>query len=145
MATKKTTTTTTSTIAAEPSVQPALTDSPTSGESASADELINFDAITDLPTKCAIIDANNVYQGMVDLPAEGDKTDRHLIHINECDLPTGEYTWDGSCFHPIKARAMANVLAVESLEASIKVLQKNDVAVPVEVLIWLSQLKKSVA
>lgn len=49
---------------------------------------------------CALIDAADVFQGMVDVD-EAALTDRHLTSITECDLLPGLYRWvrhDGNEF-----------------------------------------------
>lgn len=42
--------------------------------------------------RCASIDAQSVYQGMVEID-DAELTDRHLTSIPECDLPPGQYRW----------------------------------------------------
>ena len=126
-----------------PDVQPALTNETSAGVgSASASgEIVEVPTL--IPTHCAFVDEKGVYQGLVEYPALGTETAQHLLHINQCDLGVGEYVWDAKeqSFHPIKARNNANVLALDALDASIKLFQKNDIDVPLEVLIWVKQLK----
>lgn len=43
---------------------------------------------------CAVLDDRGVYMGMMATPSRGDRTDRHLVLINECDLPAGKYRWE---------------------------------------------------
>lgn len=109
------------------------------------DETLPVVVVDAKPSQCALINDDNVFVGMVDYPEEGEETDRHLLDVNSCDLPLNEYVWDANekCFHPLKARNQAVVLAVEAINASIKVLQKSDVEVPLDTLIWLKTLQSN--
>lgn len=73
--------------------------------------------------RCAQIDAQGVYQGMVEVePAQ--LTDRHLPTITECDLPAGEYRWVpepvtdanpfGGKFVPLRFEAVQAKLAAQA-------------------------------
>lgn len=73
--------------------------------------------------RCAHLDAQGVYQGMVEIePAQ--LTDRHLPTITECDLPPGEYRWQaepvseanafGGKFVPLKFDAIQAKLAAQA-------------------------------
>lgn len=70
--------------------------------------------------RCAQLDAQGVYQGMVEVePAQ--LTDRHLPTITECDLPAGEYRWQadpanafGGKFVPLRFEAVQAKLAAQA-------------------------------
>lgn len=50
--------------------------------------------------RCALLDAADVYVGMVDVDDPADLTDRHLPQITACDLPGGEYRWQADAGNP---------------------------------------------
>jgi len=93
-----------------------------------------------VPSQVAVINTKGVFIGMEDYPA-GDPEEHQLVDITECDLEPGKYVWDGEAFQPIKSRNNAIALAVDAIDASIKVLQKQDQDIPLEVLIWIKSLK----
>lgn len=70
--------------------------------------------------RCAQIDAQGVYQGMVEVEASA-LTDRHLPTITSCDLPAGEYRWGpdtanpfGGKFVPLKFEVIQAKLAAQA-------------------------------
>lgn len=46
-----------------------------------------------VPLTCALIDERMVFMGIVDTPPRGERNARHLLSIEECDLPAGQFQW----------------------------------------------------
>lgn len=96
------------------------------------------------PTHCALIDDNDIFVGMVEFPTPETVTERHLLQITECDLPAGQYKWHSGdqTFHSVKTRQAQIDNHVNAVMQHIKELQKHDVDVPLDVLIWLKQVSQ---
>lgn len=94
---------------------------------------------------CALIDQDNIYQGMVAVE-QSQVTDRHLIHINRCDLPIGQHQWcsTNETFKSIKTNRVFIRMARDSIIDGISILQKNKVEIPGEVHAWLQTLNSLV-
>ena len=95
--------------------------------------------------KCALLNDDLVFIGMVDHPGEAGLTPNHLPEVTACDLPANQYVWEPNAktFLPLRARAAVSKMAVDAIESGIKLLQRNNTEVPLEVLIWVQQLKRA--
>lgn len=106
--------------------------------------------------RCAHIDPNGVYLGMVEVEEEA-LTARHLPQIASCDLAPLEYRWApdadpknpyGGRFEPLtkhrRPKAGGAVPSLEQLVYSLlKALEAQGIALPADAAPWVASFEKS--
>ena len=103
--------------------------------------------------RCAHIDPNGVYLGMVEIDEEA-WTARHLPQIPACDLKPLEYRWmvdpgapHGGRFEPLLPHQRPKADTVPDLErafyATLKALDAQGTPLAIEAAAWLAWYEKS--
>lgn len=102
------------------------------------------------PFKVAVLDESGVLVDLVTLASEAELAEQHLDlrpHGGDCDLPFGQYRWDGKTFLPLAAGARPMPGTTISLERAfdrlLSLCEKKGIALDDLLVAWRAAYRSS--